>query len=231
MYSLLRWSPQKAQSHPAMNFLQPRGWLEFSSPTPRVGPDPHTDPIAAQMEGGLGLQLRLRGRGSSAEWGETPLLGPCACCRDGPGTEALRSRAVSQKKEGVGTGGVLSPCPAYRVCPSLMLLDQVGRGAPCTAGWTGWGWWEGLKPRASPWCSRPPSGVAPVGGMACGSGQNQVPERSRLQGPGPPSPQDSSYSCGCCIAVRSGLGDYNEHSVIVHQGICVPAGGINWKRN
>lgn len=56
-----------------------------------------------------------------------------------------------------------------------------------------------------------------------GSGQNQVPERVVCRDQGPPSPQDSSYSCGCCdrCKIRT-YGDYNEHSVIVHQGICVP---------
>lgn len=101
-----------------MTLLQPRGWAGFSLlPLPGLVLTPHRPLAASQMEGGLGLQLRLRGKRVFWLNGvKLPSLDP-ACCRDGPGTEALRSRAVSQKRRGVGTDGVLSPLPCLQGVP------------------------------------------------------------------------------------------------------------------
>lgn len=131
-----------------------------------------------------------------------------ACCRDGPGTEALRGRAVSEKAGWGGgacrNGWRAQPPALLTECALLTLLDQVGGGPGVAVGLggvsgRGRGRREGLEAQAETWVGAAGLRLGPgVGGQPVGSGQTQGPKRVVCRDRGPPSPQDSGYSCGCC---------------------------------
>ena len=139
-----------------------------------------------------------------------------ACCRDGPGTEALRGRAVSEKA-GWGGGACRNrwraqPPALLTECALLTLLDQVGGGPGVAVGLggvsgRGRGRREGLEAQAETWV-----GAAGLRLVAPGL-------EDSLWAPGrPKAPSESSAGTGALhphrtavtavvavIAVRSGL--------------------------
>lgn len=117
-----------------------------------------------------------------------------------------------------------APCPAYRVCPSDAPWTRWDEGPTTRPGGLGGVGGRGLEAQGEPWV-RPASIWWPgVWRMAYGLRAEPSPRSwqcvCRDQGPSVPGQQLQLWLLRRC-KIRT-YGDYNEHSVIVHQGICVP---------